>query len=145
MHGNSERSDKERVGRHPGRDIGALRNHLSHAPKGRATSNHDNRRHIPALDMAQDDACHFLHGRPEQRKQTGLLLGPDLERRLGRELSSAASAYPPGVPQAEVRAIANVVEAAGLRCSGLVDEPSAAASGNPDPGSRRAQRIGWLG
>ncbi len=49
-----------------------------------------------------------------------------LERRLGRELASAASGYPPGVPQAEVRAIANVVEAAGLRCSGLIDEPSAA-------------------
>lgn len=49
-----------------------------------------------------------------------------LEHRLSRELTSAASAYPPGVPQAEVRAIANVVEAAGLRCSGLVDEPSAA-------------------
>lgn len=49
-----------------------------------------------------------------------------LERRLGRELTSAASAYPPGVPKAEVRVVANVVEAAGLRCSGLVDEPSAA-------------------
>ena len=49
-----------------------------------------------------------------------------LEHRLGRDLTSAASAYPPGVPQAEVRAVANVVEAAGLRCSGLVDEPSAA-------------------
>ncbi len=50
----------------------------------------------------------------------------NLERRLGRELTSAASGYPPGVPRAEVRAIANVVEAAGLRCSGLIDEPSAA-------------------
>ncbi len=49
-----------------------------------------------------------------------------LERRLGCELDSAASAFPPGVARAEVRAIANVVEAAGLRCSGLVDEPSAA-------------------
>lgn len=49
-----------------------------------------------------------------------------LERRVGRELTSAATAYPPGVPQAEVRATANVLEAAGLRCSGLVDEPSAA-------------------
>lgn len=49
-----------------------------------------------------------------------------MERRLGRELTSAASGYPPGVPQAEVRAVANVVEAAGLRCSGLVDEPTAA-------------------
>ncbi len=51
-----------------------------------------------------------------------------LERRLGRELTSAASGYPPGVPHVEVRAVANVVEAAGLRCSGLVDEPTAANS-----------------
>lgn len=49
-----------------------------------------------------------------------------VEERLGRELSHAASAYPPGVPQAEVRATANVVEAAGFHCTGLVDEPSAA-------------------
>lgn len=49
-----------------------------------------------------------------------------MERRIGRELTSAASAYPPGVPQAEVRATANVVQAAGFDCSGLVDEPSAA-------------------
>jgi ethanolamine utilization protein EutJ len=49
-----------------------------------------------------------------------------LERRLGRVLLSASSGYPPGVPQAEVRAVANVVEAAGFDCSGLVDEPSAA-------------------
>jgi ethanolamine utilization protein EutJ len=49
-----------------------------------------------------------------------------VEERLGCELSHAASAYPPGVPKAEVRATANVVEAAGFRCTGLVDEPSAA-------------------
>ena len=49
-----------------------------------------------------------------------------LERRLGRELTAAANGYPPGVPRPEVRAIANVVESAGLHCSGLVDEPSAA-------------------
>jgi ethanolamine utilization protein EutJ len=49
-----------------------------------------------------------------------------LERRLSRELIAAASGYPPGVPQAEVRATANMVEAAGLACTGLVDEPSAA-------------------
>jgi ethanolamine utilization protein EutJ len=49
-----------------------------------------------------------------------------VERRIGRELTSAATAYPPGVGQAEVRATANVVEAAGMQCSGLVDEPSAA-------------------
>ena len=39
-----------------------------------------------------------------------------LEERLGRELTHAASSYPPGVPRAEVQATANVVEAAGLRC-----------------------------
>jgi len=49
-----------------------------------------------------------------------------VERRLGRELTHASSGYPPGVPQAERRATANVVEAAGLRCTGLVDEPTAA-------------------
>ena len=49
-----------------------------------------------------------------------------MERRLGRELAHASSGYPPGVPQVEVRAIANVVEATGLRCTTLVDEPTAA-------------------
>ena len=49
-----------------------------------------------------------------------------VEARLGMELTHAASGYPPGVPQVEVRAMANVVEAAGLRCSTMVDEPSAA-------------------
>lgn len=49
-----------------------------------------------------------------------------LEARLGRELTLAASGYPPGVPQAEVRATANVVEAAGFECTALVDEPTAA-------------------
>jgi len=49
-----------------------------------------------------------------------------VETRLGRQLTHAASGYPPGVPQVEVRAMANVVEAAGLRCTTMVDEPSAA-------------------
>jgi ethanolamine utilization protein EutJ len=49
-----------------------------------------------------------------------------VEKRLGRELTHAASAYPPGVPRAEVQATANVVEAAGMRCLDLIDEPSAA-------------------
>ena len=49
-----------------------------------------------------------------------------LERRLGHSLTQAHSGYPPGVPQVEVRATAHVVEAAGLECSGLIDEPSAA-------------------
>jgi len=49
-----------------------------------------------------------------------------VERRLGVELTHAASGYPPGVPQAEVRAVANVLEAVNLRCTQLIDEPSAA-------------------
>ena len=49
-----------------------------------------------------------------------------VEQRLGRKLTHAASGYPPGVPQVEVRAMANVVEAAGLRCTTMVDEPTAA-------------------
>jgi ethanolamine utilization protein EutJ len=49
-----------------------------------------------------------------------------VEARIGRTLTEAASSFPPGVPQAEVRATANVVEAAGLNCVGLVDEPTAA-------------------
>jgi ethanolamine utilization protein EutJ len=49
-----------------------------------------------------------------------------IERRIGRELTHAASGFPPGVPPAEVQATAHVVEAAGLYCTGLVDEPTAA-------------------
>ena len=49
-----------------------------------------------------------------------------VEGRLGRELKHASSGYPPGVAQVEVRATANVVEAAGFHCTGLVDEPTAA-------------------
>lgn len=49
-----------------------------------------------------------------------------VEHKLNFELKSAASSYPPGVAQVEVRATANVLQAAGLECSGLVDEPSAA-------------------
>ncbi len=49
-----------------------------------------------------------------------------IEKRIGRELTHAASGYPPGVPVAEVRATAHVVEDAGMDCSGLIDEPSAA-------------------
>ena len=49
-----------------------------------------------------------------------------VERRLGRQLTHAASGYPPGVHRVEVRATANVVEAAGMHCTNMVDEPSAA-------------------
>jgi ethanolamine utilization protein EutJ len=53
-------------------------------------------------------------------------LKSQLENRLGFELTSAATAYPPGVPLAEVRAGRYVLEASRLECSALVDEPTAA-------------------
>jgi ethanolamine utilization protein EutJ len=49
-----------------------------------------------------------------------------VEKKLGFELTSGASGYPPGVPQTEVRATANVLFGAGLDCTGLIDEPTAA-------------------
>ncbi len=49
-----------------------------------------------------------------------------IESKLGRKLTHAASGFPPGVPGVEVRATANVVEAAGMACANLIDEPSAA-------------------
>jgi ethanolamine utilization protein EutJ len=49
-----------------------------------------------------------------------------VEKKLGFTLTSAATGYPPGVPQAEVRATANVLYGAGLDCTNLIDEPTAA-------------------
>jgi len=49
-----------------------------------------------------------------------------IEKKLGFELTSGATGYPPGVPQAEVRATANVLYGAGLNCTSLIDEPTAA-------------------
>lgn len=49
-----------------------------------------------------------------------------VEQKLGFALTSGASGYPPGVPPAEVRATANVLYGAGLDCTGLIDEPTAA-------------------
>src|SRR5512146_1841705 len=49
-----------------------------------------------------------------------------VEVRLGRKLTGAVSGYPPGVPRIEARAKAHVLEAAGLDCTGMIDEPSAA-------------------
>lgn len=49
-----------------------------------------------------------------------------IESKLGRKMTHAASGFPPGVPGVEVRATANVVEAAGMQCANLIDEPSAA-------------------
>lgn len=49
-----------------------------------------------------------------------------VEEKLGFTLHSAATGYPPGIPTAEVRANRYVLESAGLECSELVDEPTAA-------------------
>ncbi len=49
-----------------------------------------------------------------------------VEKRLGRPLAAAVSGYPPGVPPVEARAKAHVLEAAGMDCAGMIDEPSAA-------------------
>lgn len=49
-----------------------------------------------------------------------------VEERINRELTHAATGYPPGVPQVEVRATANVVEGAGMTCTTMIDEPTAA-------------------
>jgi ethanolamine utilization protein EutJ len=49
-----------------------------------------------------------------------------IEARIGQELRTAATTYPPGVPLTEVRATRYVLEGAGLECSALVDEPTAA-------------------
>lgn len=50
----------------------------------------------------------------------------DVEQRLGFELTSAATTFPPGVPAGEVRATRHVVQAAGFECEQSVDEPTAA-------------------
>jgi ethanolamine utilization protein EutJ len=53
-------------------------------------------------------------------------LKSQVEAKLGVELTAAASAYPPGVPLAEVQAVRYVLEGAGLACATLIDEPTAA-------------------
>ncbi|WP_027527151.1 ethanolamine utilization protein EutJ [Bradyrhizobium sp. Ec3.3] len=45
---------------------------------------------------------------------------------LEREIAAAATAFPPGVPQAEARACRYVLENAGITCRQLVDEVTAA-------------------
>ncbi len=49
-----------------------------------------------------------------------------VEDRLGVPVPGAHGAFPPGVATGSVRAVRHVIEAAGLECTGLVDEPSAA-------------------
>lgn len=50
----------------------------------------------------------------------------NVERSLGFELISAAPGYPLGVPATEIRSTAYVLNAAGLECTDLIDDPSAA-------------------
>lgn len=54
------------------------------------------------------------------------MMKKSVEERLGRNITHAASGYPPGVPQPERRSTANVVEAAGMICPELIPEPTAA-------------------
>ncbi len=49
-----------------------------------------------------------------------------LEERLGVMLDAGACAIPPGILEGNVKAIGNVVEAAGFRLTNIVDEPTAA-------------------
>jgi ethanolamine utilization protein EutJ len=53
-------------------------------------------------------------------------LTADVQSRLGTSIPAAFGAFPPGVPRSEVRAVGHVIEAAGMQCDGLVDEPTAA-------------------
>ena len=55
-------------------------------------------------------------------------LKAELEEQLGAALDAAGCAIPPGIVPGSVKAIGNVVEAAGFRLTSTVDEPTAAAS-----------------
>ena len=55
-------------------------------------------------------------------------LKAELESQLGTALETAGCAIPPGIVPGSVKAIGNVVEAAGFRLTSTVDEPTAAAS-----------------
>ena len=50
-----------------------------------------------------------------------------LEERLGCPLTRAATAIPPGITAGNTKVIVNMVEAAGLEVTDVVDEPVAAA------------------
>lgn len=54
-------------------------------------------------------------------------LKADLEQRLGCSLTAAGTAVPPGIMAGNIKAIANVVEAAGFDVVNVSDEPTAAA------------------
>lgn len=50
----------------------------------------------------------------------------NVEQRIGFELTSAATTFPPGVSTNEVRATQHIVRAAGFECEQTIDEPTAA-------------------
>ncbi|MFO7714566.1 ethanolamine utilization protein EutJ [Desulfosarcina sp.] len=50
----------------------------------------------------------------------------NVERRIGFQLHSAATTFPPGVSINEVRATQHIVRAAGFECEQTIDEPTAA-------------------
>ena len=50
----------------------------------------------------------------------------NVEQRIGFDLTSAATTFPPGVSPNEVRATQHVVRAAGFECEQTIDEPTAA-------------------
>lgn len=91
---------------------------------------------LTVLDSAGRPAA--VHRRAAQVVRDGLVvdfvgasdivrqLKAEAEAELGVSLHHAASGYPPGVPEVEVRAVAHVLGAAGLECLRLIDEPSAA-------------------
>ncbi len=53
-------------------------------------------------------------------------LKQNVEKRIGFELTSAATTFPPGVHSCEVKSTQHVLQAAGFECEEAVDEPTAA-------------------
>lgn len=90
--------------------------------------------------LALDESGHPLAGRmvPAHVVRDGLVVDfigavdrlqamkAEVEETLGASLTAALAGYPPGVPKPERQAIAHVVESAGMDCTGLIDEPTAA-------------------
>lgn len=85
-----------------------------------------------------DDRPVYLDFRREEAVRDGVVvdfhgasaataaLKESAEAALGRSLSQAAAAYPPGVPEADARACRFVLERAGFECINLIDEVTAA-------------------
>ncbi|QLL69139.1 ethanolamine utilization protein EutJ [Lactobacillus sp. 3B(2020)] len=49
------------------------------------------------------------------------------EKQIGQELTTATGAIPPNTGQKSTKVVSNVIEEAGFECTGVVDEPTAAA------------------